>query len=51
MPPPDWRAHDSGDRSIRVRTLRNGDFLVNVVSGGVTMAIVVPPAAAAFLFS
>lgn len=51
MHSPEWRAHDSGDRSIRVKTLQNGDFLVNVVSGGVTMAVTVPTEVASFLFS
>jgi hypothetical protein len=51
MQPPEWRSFNTNDRSIRVATLEGGDFLVNVQAGAITMAITIPPAQVAFLFS
>jgi hypothetical protein len=50
MQPPEWRSFDSGDRAIRVRTLESGDFLVNVTSCAVTMALTVPATMVGHLF-
>ena len=50
MPTPEWRSFNADDRSIRVKTLEGGDFLVNIQAGAVTMAITLPLAQVAFLF-
>lgn len=47
---PEWRSFETGNRVIRVRTLDSGDFLVNIVSAGVLMAITLPPMAVEHLF-
>lgn len=50
MASPEWRTTARIDRSMRVRTLPNGDFLVNVIAGAVTMAITLSADEVATLF-
>lgn len=49
-PEKEVRAHDSRDSSIHVQTLTDGDFLVTVHSGPVSIWVTVPAAQVPFLF-
>lgn len=50
MPPETARTYESHDVAIVVETLRDGDFLVRLVSGAGSIRIAVPPEQIAHLF-
>ena len=45
-----FRAFDSHDASLHVKTLNTGDFLVIIMSGAVSIRTTIPAEQVAFLF-